>query len=212
MYNRSVPGQPVPLEGVCVDEPLCQSITAELKRMAAGEGQAEERALELIYSQLRQIARRMMRSERPDHTLQPTALVNEAWLKLATGQERNYEDREHFFCVAARAMRQILLDHARSRLRHRRRPDADALARLQADAVVQDPVLDVLALDQALNRLAERDGRLAKIFELRSFGDLSVEETANVLGLSPTTVKREWRMAKALLLQDLEGSTHAVPR
>ena len=182
-----------------------EEISVLLGRLSAGrdDPEAESRLLKSVYAHLRNIARRMMRAERPGHTLQPTALVNEAWLKLANGRERSFQDREHFFCVAASAMRQILLDHARARLAGRRQPGADALARLEEGATVEDRTLEILALDQALSRLAERDLRLAKIVELRCFGDLSVEETAQVLNLSTATVKREWRIARSYLMQDL---------
>ena len=146
-----------------------------------------------------------MRAERQGHTLQPTALVNEAWIKLTTGKDRNYRDREHFFNIAAAAMRQILLDHARARLAVRRQQDGEGLARLQDGAVVHDGTLEMLSLDQALNRLASRDARLAQIVELRCLAGLSVEETAEALGLSATTVKREWRIARTLLMHDLNA-------
>ena len=184
-----------------------EGITALFERIAAGETGVDERVAELLYANLRNIARHMMRTERPNHTLQPTALANEAWLKLARGQQQKYENREHFFRIAASAMRQVLLDHARSRLAQRRKPDAQALDRLKEDAVSRDHLLEIVALDEALNRLAERDHRLAKIVELRCFADLSVEETAHTLGLSPTTVKREWRIARTLLLQYLNENS-----
>ena len=149
----------------------------------------------------------MMRAEKNGHTLQPTALVNEAWLKLTKGDDRSYQDRDHFVNVAASAMRQILLDHARARLANRRQPKSDDLARLRNGTVAHDRRVELLALDQALNRLAGKNPRLARIVELRCFGDLSVEETAGVLNLSPTTVKRQWKIARTLLMQDLNQTT-----
>ena len=148
-----------------------------------------------------------MRAEKNGHTLQPTALVNEAWLKLTKGDDRSYQDRDHFVNVAASAMRQILLDHARARLANRRQPKSDDLARLRNGTVAHDRRVELLALDQALNRLAGKNPRLARIVELRCFGDLSVEETAGVLNLSPTTVKRQWKIARTLLMQDLNQTT-----
>ena len=180
-----------------------------LQRFSDGFGDPndEQRLLESVYLHLRNIARRMMRAEKNGHTLQPTALVNEAWLKLTKGDDRSYQDRDHFVNVAASAMRQILLDHARARLANRRQPKSDDLARLRNGTVAHDRRVELLALDQALNRLAGKNPRLARIVELRCFGDLSVEETAGVLNLSPTTVKRQWKIARTLLMQDLNQTT-----
>lgn len=147
-----------------------------------------------------------MRSERHFHTLQPTALANEAWLKLKLGNGGAFADARHFFGAVAMAKHSILVDHARARNRLRRSPDHEALALLNCDGSVQDLTLDILILDQALARLERRNGgRLAEIVRLRWFCDLSVEETAAVIGLSPTTVKREWRIAKAYLFEELSA-------
>jgi RNA polymerase sigma factor (TIGR02999 family) len=170
-----------------------------------GAGRADPMLLEMVYDHLRTIARRIMRSERNDHTLQPTALANEAWLRLTAGRERSYTDREHFFCAAALAMRRILLDHARGRLANRRQADPAAVRRMEESLIVRDEAEEILALDQALNRLGDLDPRLARIVELRCFCDLSVKETGAALGLSPTTVKREWQIARTLLLRELGG-------
>lgn len=178
-------------------------ISVLLERVAKGQP-ADERLIELVHGHLRNIARRLMRSERQGHTLQPTALVNEAWLKLNNGREREYADREHFFNLAATAMRQILTDHARAKLTERRTMSPEVRQRLREGPDEGSQRVDMLSLDQALERLEQRDGRLARIVELRCFCDLSVEETAEVLGISATTVKREWKIAKSLLQHDLE--------
>ncbi len=174
-----------------------------LRKMAGNDSETESRLAELCYTQLRAVARRLMRSERPGHTLQPTALVNEVWMKLSTGRERSYQNREHFFAIAATCMRQILLDHARSRLAKRRAPDGEALGKLQEQNIVHHQTLQLVALDDALRNLEATEPRLAKIIELRCFGELSVEETARVMGLSPTTVKREWKIARTLLAGEI---------
>ena len=174
-----------------------------LQKMAGNDSETESRLAELCYTQLRAVARRLMRSERPGHTLQPTALVNEVWMKLSTGRERSYQNREHFFAIAATCMRQILLDHARSRLAKRRAPDGEALGKLQEQNIVHHQTLQLVALDDALRNLEATEPRLAKIIELRCFGELSVEETARVMGLSPTTVKREWKIARTLLAGEI---------
>jgi len=185
------------------DEDLAE-LNDLLAAMSAGDSEAEGRLLELVHARMRSIARRMMRSERPGHTLQPTALVHEAWMKISGGRAQNFQNREHFFNVAATAMRRILVDHARSRLRQRRRADADDLQRLEAASVVQDRTEELISLDQALERLGRTSTRLAKIVELRCFCDLTVPEIANVLDISPTTVKRELQTARAMLEEDLK--------
>jgi RNA polymerase sigma factor (TIGR02999 family) len=189
-----------------VNDSSDEQINLVLARLAAGGERSEGELFELVQDHLRNIARRMMRAERRDHTLQPTALVNEAWMKLATGGTQAFQNRTHFIAIAASAMRQILLDHARARKTGRRQADAEALERIREAVVVTDPTFDMILLDQALRRLAARDERLSKIVELRVFCELSVEETAQVLGLSTSTVKREWRIARSFLMQDLGGT------
>ncbi len=183
-----------------------EEINRLLKQISDGpaDPDAEQRLLDAVHTHLRQIARRLMRSERPNHTLQPTALVNEAWLKLSAAREQNYQSRAHFINCAAVAMRQILLDHARTRLAGRRQLDSAGAVRLKDDAVVHHQPLEMLALDQALTRLAGRDPHLAQVVELRCFGELSIEETASVLRLSVSTVKRQWQIARTILMQELE--------
>jgi RNA polymerase sigma factor (TIGR02999 family) len=163
---------------------------------------ALERLVPAVHAELRRIAGASLAHERPNHTLQPTALVHEAYLRLVNQRSLHFQDRTHFFAVAARLMRRILVDHARRRLAARR--DAALTVPLSpATPARAAAMIDLLALNQAMDRLAEIDPRQSDIVELRYFGGLSVEETGKVLGLSPATVKREWRTAKLWLVQEL---------
>jgi RNA polymerase sigma factor (TIGR02999 family) len=167
--------------------------------------------LPLVYADLRHRARRYVRRERSGHTLQPTALVHEAFLKLVDQREVTWQNRSHFFAVASSAMRRILVDYARTHRRAKRgggRP-MDLLTESIAAAAVEIDQVDVIALDNALTRLGERDARQAHIVELRYFGGLSIEETAVALGISVATVNREWKMARAWLFAELGGLTRA---
>src|SRR5579871_719536 len=183
-----------------------EQITLLLAEMRQSPDAAEE-VVPLVYSHLRSIARRMMLSERPGHSLQPTALVHEAWIKLSAGREQHFQDRKHFFAIAGSAMRQILIYHARSRSTRRRKaeiePDAELLENVADPVSSRLELEEIIALDEALARLHQRDPNLAKIVELRCFCDFSVEETANALGLSTGTVKRQWQIAKAWLFHEL---------
>jgi RNA polymerase sigma-70 factor, ECF subfamily len=178
-------------------------VTELLAAWSAGDGAASARLLPIVYDELRSIARQVFRRERRDHTLQPTAVVHEAYLKLAGGAG-SFRDRAHFFAVASQAMRQVLVDHARARVTTKRGGGA---IRMQLD----DPSApeggaspaDVLAIDEALSRLATHDPDQARLIELRFFGGLTVEETAEVLGVSAPTVKRSWRVARAFLTREL---------
>lgn len=173
-----------------------------LLHRAGDDPEAFEALLPLVYNELRQLAAARLRQERPDHTLQPTALVHEAYLKLAGGAARSFSDRGHFFRVAARAMRQVLVDHARAR-RTAKRDDAAAGSLLTEPA---GPGLDdLLAVDSALEKLAAVDARQARVIELRFFAGLGIEETATALGISPATVKRDWVVARAWLQQEIDG-------
>ncbi|MFG0317023.1 MAG: ECF-type sigma factor [Planctomycetota bacterium JB042] len=180
-------------------------VTELFRRLADGDADAPDALLPLVYDELRRVARRQMAGERADHTLSATALVHEAWLKLAPdGSGRTFEGRRHFVAVAARAMRRLLVDHARGRRRERRGGDRlrvtlDAGAELAAD---EDPE-EILALDEALRRLAEKDPRASRVVELRTFAGLSIDETADALGVSPRTVKREWTLARAWLFREM---------
>jgi RNA polymerase sigma factor (TIGR02999 family) len=172
--------------------------------MADGDGQAASRLIPLVYRELRQMAARQMRHERVDHTLQTTALVHEAYLKLVEQTPASWQNRAHFFAVAAQVMRHILIDHARGQAREKR---GGGVAVIQLDeALVFSPEQssELLEVDAALRRLTELDPRQGKIVELRFFGGLTVDETAAVLGISPKTVKRDWSVAKAWLHGELK--------
>lgn len=157
-----------------------------------------------VYDELRRLAAVALRHERRDHTLQPTALVHEAYLRLVDLPGNAWNDRTHFLALASRAMRRILVDHARTRKALKRGGgDLSALESLEIPIVDQRPTIDVVLLYRALDRLAELDGRQARIVELRFFGGLSVEETAGVLNTSPRTVKRDWQLARAWLRREM---------
>lgn len=180
-----------------------RSVTALLADWSRGDNSALERLLPLVYAELRRMAARQLRGERANHTLQPTALVHEVYLRLVDQREVDWQNRAHFLGVAARVMRRILVDHAR---RHGARKRGDGVQRVSIDdaaelAAAQD--MPVLALDLALARLETIDPELAKIVELRAFGGLTIEESAHVLKVSPSTAKRDWRTAKAWLNREL---------
>ncbi len=165
-----------------------------------GSAEAELQLLPFIYEDLRRMAGALMQRERKDHTLQPTALVNEAYLRLVGGNHGTPEDRAHFFAIAANCMRQVLIDYARKRLRQKR--GGEGLRKVEIDEAVmisEQKLDDILAIDAALNRLSTIDQRQGRIVELRYFCGMSVEEVAQVLGVSERTAKREWRLAKAWL-------------
>lgn len=177
---------------------------ALIERMAAGDEGAAEDLLPLIYQELRQLAGKRMASERDDHTLQATALVHEAYLRLAGPGQKPWNDRAHFFRTAARAMRAVLVDHARAK-RAEKRGGGAAPVELEEGALAlpSDEGPDVLELDETLARLAERDEQLGKIAELHFFGGLTHEEVASTLGVSVRTVERGWRTARAWLAAEL---------
>ena len=164
----------------------------------------------LVYDELRRIAARYISRERPGQTLQATALVNEAYLRLAAERPREFANKTHFLAIAALSMRQILVQRARSRAALKRGGAPQRVTLGDAHGGSVSPDIDVLALDEALSKLATLDPEQAQIVELRYFGGLTVEETADVLGLSPATVKRHWAMARAWLKQTLE-STPSTP-
>jgi RNA polymerase sigma factor (TIGR02999 family) len=176
-----------------------------LAEWSRGDNGALEKLLPIVHAELRRIARRSLRRERVDHTLQPTALVNELYLKLVRQRSASWENRAHFFAVAAQLMRRILVDHAREQAAAKRGGSSPRVSLSEAGDVGVEPALEVLAVDRALTRLARLDAEQARIVELRYFSGLTVEETAHVLGTSPRTVKREWRLAKAWLYGQLSG-------
>jgi RNA polymerase sigma factor (TIGR02999 family) len=162
-----------------------------------------EKMVGLTYARLRELAGGYFRRERPDHTLQPTALVHEAYLRLRSAERRRWDSRAHFLSFAARAMRQVLIDEARKRLTHKRRRQGARMTIAADPALAQPQAVDLLDLDRALSELSARDPRKAELVELRCFGGLSIEEAAEVLGLSVATVNREWRAARAWLARAL---------
>jgi RNA polymerase sigma factor (TIGR02999 family) len=189
--------------------PSGPQLTQLLEAWRKGDSDAADKLVPLVYAELRRMAASKLRSERGGHTLQPTALVHEAWLRLMQQSESGWQNREQFFAIAAQAMRRILVDHARKR-HASKRGDGDApldLDEVSRIVTVTLPDERLLALDEALERLAILDARQAKIIELRFFGGLSVEETASVLAISPTTVKREWATGRAWLFRTM----HADP-
>lgn len=166
-----------------------------------------EALFEAVYEELRRIARRLMSGQRPDHTLQPTALVHEAYLKLADSRRVPWQGRAHFMRVAARAMRQILINHARDRAAGKRGGGWRRVT-LNGDVAGRpDRGLELLELDDALRRLAEKDGRMAQVVELRVFAGMKVREVAHVLGVSPRTVDNDWKVAKLWLTDELKDGT-----
>jgi RNA polymerase sigma-70 factor (ECF subfamily) len=182
-----------------------EDVTRLLEAVRVGEQGALDRLLPLVYDELHRIAARYARRERTGHTLQPTALVNEAYLRLADRADKAWQNRAHFLAVAAQTMRHILVDYARARKTGKR---GGALARVTLeDALAAAPErdLNMLALDAALTRLASLDPQLARLVELRYFGGLTIRETAEVLSVSPKTVEREWDAAKLWLRREISG-------
>jgi RNA polymerase sigma factor (TIGR02999 family) len=181
-------------------------VTQLLRQWSAGDASALDRLLPLVYDELRRRAGAYLRQERPGHTLQPTALVHEAYLKLVGGSSIDWKDRAHFFGVAARAMRQVLVDHARAR-QTAKRGEGQVRVELDAAGAVATPArsLDLLDLDRALSRLAALDERQSRLVELRLFAGLTIEESAEVLKVSHATVSREWKHAEAWLQREMAG-------
>jgi RNA polymerase sigma factor (TIGR02999 family) len=178
-------------------------VTALLGDWSRGDDAALNRLLPLVYTELRRVALRQLRRERADHTLQPTALVHEVYIRLIDQRQADWQNRAHFFGVAASVMRRILVDHAR---RHRASKRGDGVRCVPVDEARDVPSpseIPVLVLDEALHRLEAVDGDLARLVELRAFGGLTIEEAAQVLSVSPSTAKRDWRIAKAWLNREL---------
>lgn len=180
-------------------------VTQLLRAWGEGDGGALERLTPLVEKELHRLAHRYMSREKPGHTLQTTALVNEAYLRLVDVQEVRWQDRAHFFAMSARMMRRILTDFARSRNYQKRGGAALHVSFDEALAVSQEQDAEIVAIDDALSELAALDPRKGQVVELRFFGGLSVEETAEVLKVSPETVKRDWRFAKSWLHRVLSG-------
>jgi RNA polymerase sigma-70 factor (ECF subfamily) len=180
-------------------------VTMLLREWGRGDKRALERLIPLVHHELHQIARRHMRHERPGHTLQATALVNEAYLRLIDTKDVTWRDRAHFLAVCARVMRHILVDHARSQRSQKRGGHATKVTLDEALVVTNEASLDFTALDDALNALAKFDERKSRVIELRFFGGLTVEETASVVDVSPETVMRDWQLAKVWLRREMRG-------
>ncbi len=181
------------------------NVTLLLGQLSNGQEGAASKLIPLVYGELRRLAGGYMRRERNDHTLQPTALVHEAYLKLVEQREVDWQGRAHFFGIAAQMMRRILIDHARGHLRDKRGGGAIPVPLDEALVFAPEQSSELVKLDESLERLAKLDARQSKIVELRFFGGLTVEQTAEVLGISPKTVKRDWSMAKAWLHGDLKA-------
>ena len=187
-------------------EPAPDDVSGLLRAWSDGDQRALAQLTPLVYDELRRLAHRYMKRERAGHSLQTTALVNEAYMRLVDYKRTNCQDRAHFLAVSAQAMRRILVDHARRR-NSKRGADVEHVP-LEATAVISpDRSSDFVSLDDALNALAERAPRKAKVVELRFFGGLSVDEAAEVLHVSSITVMREWKSAKAWLYRELAGLT-----
>ncbi len=182
-------------------------ITQLLLSWKKGDVDAFDQVISLVYPELRKLARRYMRKENPGHTLQTSALINEAYLRLVDQQHVKWKDRAHFFAFTAQVMRHILIDHARSYQYAKRGAGAEFVPLDEGRVNVQQRAAELVALDEALKRLAAIDPRKSQIVELRFFGGLSVEETAEVVKLSRITVFREWRVAKAWLHREVSGES-----
>jgi len=182
--------------------------TRLLSEWRAGDQTAFDRLLPIVYEELRRLASHYMRAERADHLLQTTALVHEAYLRLVDSKETSYETRSHFLAVAAQVMRHVLVDYARARHRTKRGGGAPAVPLEDVVVISDERAEEVIAVDAALENLMSFDVRKGRIFELRHFGGLSVEEAAQVLQVSPATVARDWRMAKAWLRRAITAESH----
>jgi RNA polymerase sigma factor (TIGR02999 family) len=185
--------------------PSTHDFTLLLRAWGEGDAEALGRLTPLVYQELRRIARGYMAHERPNHTLQATALVNEAYLRLIDTRQVDWQDRAHFLAICARAMRQILVDHARSRASQKHGGGQMPLQFDENLGLPQSHHSHLLELDDALKRLAELDPRKSQVVELRFFGGLSLEETCEALKVSPRTVKRDWQLARAWLYRELGG-------
>jgi RNA polymerase sigma factor (TIGR02999 family) len=179
------------------------TVTQLLQAWSGGNREAIDQLFPIVYEELRRQAARHLRAERAGHTLQATALMHEAYIKLVDQREVRWQNRAHFFGIAAQAMRRILVDHARARHAAKRGGSAIQVPLEEAHDVAEASGVDLLDLDRALTRLAEFDPQQARIVELRYFSGMSIEETAEALGISPATVKRDWSMARAWLRREL---------
>ena len=187
-----------------VELPERGAVTALLERARAGDAGAEAQLLPLVYADLRRAAERLLRREQRGHTLQPTDLVHEGYLKLVGGEVPDARNRRHFVAIAARVMRQVLVDHARKRSAAKRGAGYVEVRVTNADAGLDFDIAEMIALDDALERLGQRNPRLPRVVELRFFAGLSEEEAAEVLGVTSRTVQRDWATARAWLYKELD--------
>ena len=190
-----------------MNAPSQPDVTRLLLAWSHGDASALDQLLPVVYQELRRLAKHYMAQERPGHTLQATALVNEAYLRLIDVNQVRWQNRAHFFAIAAQVMRRILVEFARSRRRQKRGGDPQRVTLNEVPEVAQERGTDLVALDEALSVLATHDARMSQVVELRFFGGLTVEETAETLKVSPETVMREWKTAKVWLLRELTHST-----
>ena len=179
-------------------------LTDLLSRLGTGDRTAESQLIEIVFPHLRQLAMRYLRLERPDHTLQPTALVHEAYLRLVRTKEMKWESHGHFFGVAAKLMRQILVDHSRAR-NAQKRPGGSKISLDDALAYTPEKSSALLALDDALTRLKNQDARMCNVVELKFFGGLTFDQIGRVLGVSEKTAKRDWQLARAWLIREISN-------
>ncbi len=182
-----------------------QEFTQLLINWRNGDKSALDKMTPVVYDELRRLARHFLAAERPDHTLQPTALVHEAYLRLVDQHAVDWQNRAHFLGVAASMMRRILINHARAHQAAKREGQSNAVALDDALGVFTNPQVNLLDLNRALQELTEMDPQQGRIVELRYFGGLTIEETAEVMGISPATVKRDWGTARLWLMQQIEG-------
>lgn len=189
-----------------ISPPPRENVTRMLIDWSAGDPAAPERLMPLVYEELRGLARQYLQRERRDHTLQATGLVHEAYLRLVDQTATTWRDRAHFFSIAAGVMRRVLVDHARSHRAAKRGGDQEKLQLDEAVAFSPQRHVDLVALDEALKNLSQFDPRQSQIVELRFFGGLTVEEVGEVLEISPRTVKREWRSARAWLKREVSDT------
>jgi RNA polymerase sigma-70 factor (ECF subfamily) len=186
------------------------NVTQLLERATEGDSYARKELIQATYEQLRMIAAARMRSERPDHTLTATALVHEVSLQLLAQSDLTAHNRQQFLALAAKAMRNLLVDHARTRGRQKRGGGMQKLCLEEALVAAEEVDPDLVELDQALERFSEIDSRKSQVVELRYFGGLSIQETAEALGISPATVKRDWDVARTWLLRELQAEAERV--
>jgi len=200
---------PHSVKGIALPAESSSPITKLLFRWREGDRDALQQLMPLVYDELRRLARHYLRHERTDHTLQSTALVHEAYLRLAGENPPQWQNRAHFFGIAANVMRRILVEHARSHNRAKRGGGALCLSLDETIALPQKMDIDILELDRVLSELAALDEQQSRIVELRFFGGLTIEDTSEVLGISPATVKRDWVTARAWLYRAMTGEDPA---